>query len=162
MTRVTFGISASCFAANMAIKKNAQEFSSTYPLAAKVAQENFYVDDGLSGADGIDQAMHLRMELQQLFNQGGFTLRKWNSSEKSVLDAIPPELRESDEVLAISDAGSLEWQRHWVFHGTQDSMPFSCLLQTASQLKMSQNDFCCQTYLKSMMLWAGLLLLLQR
>ena len=46
------------------------------------------------------------MELQQLFNQGGFTLRKWNSSEKSVLDAIFPELRESDEVLAISDAGS--------------------------------------------------------
>ena len=106
MTRVTFGVSASCFAANMAVKKNAQEFSSTYPLAAKVAQENFYVDDGLSGADGIDQAIHLRMELQQLFNQGGFTLRKWNSSEKSVLDAIPPELRESDEVLAISDAGS--------------------------------------------------------
>ena len=106
MTRVTFGVSASCFAANMAVKKNAQEFSSTYPLAAKVAQENFYVDDGLSGADGIDPAIHLRMELQQLFNQGGFTLRKWNSSEKSVLDAIPPELRESDEVLAISDAGS--------------------------------------------------------
>ena len=106
MTRVTFGVSASCFAANMAVKKNAQEFSSTYPLAAKVAQENFYVDDGLSGADGIDQAIHLRMELQQLFNQGGFTLRKWNSSEKSVLGAIPPELRESDEVLAISDAGS--------------------------------------------------------
>ena len=159
MTRVTFGVSASCFAANMAVKKNVQEFSSTYPLAAKVAQENFYVDDGLSGADGIDQAIHLRMELQQLFNQGGFTLCKWNSSEKSVLDAIPPELRESDEVLAISDAGSGVAKTLGISWNTRLDAFF---LSTASQLKVSQNDFCCQTYPKSMMLWAGLLLLLQR
>ena len=143
------------------VYENAQEFSSTYPLAAKVAQESSDVDDGLSGADGIDQAIHLRMELQQLFNQGGFTLRKWNSSEKSVLDAIPPELRESDEVLAISDAGSgvaktlgISWNTRLdaFFLSTSDCQPTEDVT----------NDFCCQTYPKSMMLWAGLLLLLQR
>ena len=79
MMRVTFGISASCFAANC--KEECTRILIQLPLAAKVAQENFYVDDGLSGADGV---IHLRMELQQLFNQGGFELRKWNSSEKTL------------------------------------------------------------------------------
>lgn len=46
MTRVTFGVSASSFAANMSIKQNAIDFAHEYPSAAKAAdQESFYVDD---------------------------------------------------------------------------------------------------------------------
>ncbi len=33
MTRVTFGVSASSFAANMAVKQNANDFSQEYPMA---------------------------------------------------------------------------------------------------------------------------------
>ena len=45
MTRVTFGVSASSFAANMAIKQNALDFEYKFPLASKVVEENIYVDD---------------------------------------------------------------------------------------------------------------------
>ena len=34
MTRATFGVSASCFAANMAVKRNAVELTGKYPLAS--------------------------------------------------------------------------------------------------------------------------------
>ena len=51
MTRVTFGVSASSFAANMAVKQNANDFSLDYPQAANVVDNSFYVDDGLTGAD---------------------------------------------------------------------------------------------------------------
>ena len=116
MTRLTFGVSASCFAANMSVKQNAIDYCSEFPLAAKMVKESFYVDDGLIGADGIEGAIELRKEMQALFSHGGFLLRKWNSSNQEVLDSIEPELRDVQEVHSISDSVSnytktlgLEW-----------------------------------------------------
>jgi hypothetical protein len=41
MTRVTFGISASSFAANMAVKQNARDFALKYPLAFHTVNMRF-------------------------------------------------------------------------------------------------------------------------
>ena len=41
LARVTFEISASSFAANMAIKQNSIDYTELYPLAAEVVQECF-------------------------------------------------------------------------------------------------------------------------
>ena len=51
MTRVTFGVAASSFAANMAVKQNALDFSHEYPMAAKTVETSFYGNDCLTGAD---------------------------------------------------------------------------------------------------------------
>ena len=80
MTRVTIGVSTSFFAGNMSVKQNALDFAVDYPQVAKVVGR-FYVDDGLTGADSIQDAIELRNQLQELFMKGGFLLRKWNSSE---------------------------------------------------------------------------------
>lgn len=64
MTRATFGVSASCFAANMAVKHNAIELVDKYPLAAVAVHESFYVDDGLTGADDVKSAITLQRQLQ--------------------------------------------------------------------------------------------------
>ena len=106
MTRITFGVSASCFAANMAVKQNAIDFVHKYPAAAEVVEKSFYVDDCLTGADDNETATILQGQLQNLFSRGGFLLRKWNSSELSVLHGIPPELREHKEVHPVSDASN--------------------------------------------------------
>ena len=103
MTRVTFGVAASCFAANMAVKHNAIQHEQQFPLEARAVKEAFYVDDGLTGADNTDEAIHLREELQQLFNKGHFTLRKWNSSDPTVFKSIPAELSDAQNVLCISE-----------------------------------------------------------
>ena len=60
MTRVTFGVSASSFAANMSVKQNAIDFKEVYPLAAKAMDESFYVDDRLCGADSVEEALELQ------------------------------------------------------------------------------------------------------
>ena len=62
MTRATFGISASLFAANMAVKQNARVFALKYPLAFNAVNESFYVDDGLSGADSVEEAVKMRSQ----------------------------------------------------------------------------------------------------
>lgn len=53
MTRAMFGVSASSFAANMAVKQNTLEYAHEYPLSADVVEKCFYVDDCLTGADSI-------------------------------------------------------------------------------------------------------------
>ena len=102
MTRLTFGISASSFAANMAIKQNAINLAHEYPQASEMVEEFFYVDDCLTGADNNEDAIKLHHQLQALLSRGGFHLRKWNSSELAVLKRIDPGVRDSYEVLTIS------------------------------------------------------------
>ena len=115
MTRVTFGVSASSFAANMAVKQNAIDHAHEYPLAADVVEKSFYVDDCLSGADTPRMAITLQRQLHDLFARGGFLLRKWNSSDPLVLQNIPEDLRDSREVHPISETNEytktlgLEW-----------------------------------------------------
>ena len=80
MTRLTFGVSASPFAAYMAVKQNAIDFGRQYPQAARVVHESFYVDDGLMGWDTMQEVVELQRQLQELFIQGGLVLRKWKTS----------------------------------------------------------------------------------
>ena len=104
MTRVTFGVSASSFVANMAVRQNAVDLAMKYPLAYKAVMESFYVDDGLTGADTPEEAVKLHEELQEMFGRAGLLLRKWNSNDPQVLHHIPSELRDSHLVHQIPDS----------------------------------------------------------
>ena len=92
ITRLTFGVSASSFAANMAMKQNALEHIDTHPHAVQVVLDSFYVDDGLTSANSIEEAVQLRKQLQELFALGGFVLHKWKCSESAVAERIPSHL----------------------------------------------------------------------
>ena len=115
MTRVTFGVSASSFAANMAVKQNTTEYAQEFPLAADVIRKCFYVDDCLTGADDPNSGLILQQQLADLFARGGFLLRKWNSSDPSVLEKIPQELRDTNHTQTISEVNEytktlgIEW-----------------------------------------------------
>ena len=85
----------------------------------------------MTGADDVDSTIILQRLLQDLFAHGGFTLRKWNSSEPLVLQAISPELLESKEVHSISGLEQnytktlgLEWNTVTdIFHITISKLP---------------------------------------
>ena len=115
MTRITFGVSASSFIANMCVKQNASDFGSQYPKAAKQVETSFYVDDYLGGADTPQEAMKLQEEMHSLFLRGGFLLRKWSSSDPSVLESIPIDLRDPQATVILSDSNQytktlgIEW-----------------------------------------------------
>ena len=67
MTKVTFGVSASSFATNMAVKQNGLDFAMEHPQAAEVVKKSFYIDDSLTGADSVQEAIELRGQLQDLY-----------------------------------------------------------------------------------------------
>ena len=106
MTRVTFGVSASSFIANMCVKQNALDHASEFPRAAKAVDDAFYVDDGITGADSVPEAVELHHQLQALFAKAGLLLRKWNSSEPMVLEQIDSELLDAHSILTIADPDS--------------------------------------------------------
>ena len=74
MTRVTFGVSASSFIANMCVKLNAIDHTVDYPLAYKAVDDPFYVNNGLTGANNVQGSIKLQKELQSLFCLVGFLL----------------------------------------------------------------------------------------
>ncbi len=114
MTRVTFGVSVSSFAANMAVKQNALDFAIDYPQAAEVVK-SFYVDNGLTEADSVQEAIELQGQLQDLFSKGGFLLCKWNSSDPSTLQHLSPDLKERQSMQMMPTSGKytktlgIEW-----------------------------------------------------
>ena len=104
MTRLTFGVSASSFAANQSIRQLAVDHADQYPQAAKAILEDFYVDDCVTGADSPPEAVELQSQLQDILSKGNFLLRKWHSSDPKVLDSLPADLRDpGDQVHLDSD-----------------------------------------------------------
>ena len=99
MTRVTLGVSASLFIANMCVNQNSQDLAHKYSLAAAAVEKSFYVDDCLSGAQTIPDALQLREQLQNLFAEGGFLLCKWLSNEPAVLQGLPEKLKDPHPML---------------------------------------------------------------
>lgn len=98
MNRLTFGISASAFIANMCIKQNTMDYAGAFSLAAVVVDDTLCVDDDLTGAESIEEAIELYKQLQL---KGGFVLRKWNLSNPEVLKHIDPELRANQSTHSI-------------------------------------------------------------
>ena len=67
MKKLTFGVSASSFAANMAIQQNALDHEKSHSQAAQAVLHAFYIDDGLLGEDSIKKDIRLQAQLQELF-----------------------------------------------------------------------------------------------
>jgi hypothetical protein len=64
-------------------------------------KHDFYVDDFLSGSTTLEEAMQLHDVITTLLQTAGFTLRKWASNSHEFLDAIPEELKESQQSLFL-------------------------------------------------------------
>ncbi|XP_049290020.1 uncharacterized protein LOC125767458 [Anopheles funestus] len=88
LNTVTYGLSPSSFLATRTLQQLANDEGTTYPVAASALKSNFYVDDFIGGADSIESARRLRVELDELLSRGGFELRKWTSNRLEVLTGL--------------------------------------------------------------------------
>ncbi|XP_065094501.1 uncharacterized protein LOC135715018 [Ochlerotatus camptorhynchus] len=72
----------------------AQEEGSEFPIGAWILIEDFYVDDALSGANTLEDAIECQCQLKALLARGGFHIHKWCSNSDEFLEYIPPADRE--------------------------------------------------------------------
>ncbi|XP_073841434.1 uncharacterized protein [Musca autumnalis] len=94
LNTVTYDTRTAPYLATKCLQKIADDNMDRYPLGSKMLKENFYMDDGLSGADSLSTALETQKELIAILKQHGFNLRKWSSNFLRLLKDIPHSDRE--------------------------------------------------------------------
>lgn len=95
LNTVTYGTKSAPFLATRTLNQLAMDEEHQYPLAARAATEDTYMDDVITGTDTIQAACELRVQLEEMTMKGRFRLRKWASNNPTVLEGI------SEDNLAI-------------------------------------------------------------
>lgn len=107
-TRVIYGQAAAPFLSVRAMRQCACDYAKKFPIGAKAILESFYVDDGLTGADSIEQALTLKQQMTDLLKNGQFELAKWASNKSQLLQSENPTYLEIKEPEIKSVLG-LRW-----------------------------------------------------
>ncbi|GFV72375.1 integrase catalytic domain-containing protein [Trichonephila clavipes] len=100
---VTYGTACAPYLSIRIIQQLAEEEIKKFPEASKVALEDFYVDDLITGTNSKEDAKKLVSQVIELMKKGCFPIRKWASNESSVLESLPTELRSSSGSLHIEE-----------------------------------------------------------
>ena len=93
MNVMIFGATCSPSSAIFVKNKNAEEFITQYPKAVEVIHNDFYVDDLLTGAPTLEEAIKLREQVCDINKSGGFQLTKFISNSVGLIETVPPKLR---------------------------------------------------------------------
>ncbi|XP_062557788.1 uncharacterized protein LOC134222645 [Armigeres subalbatus] len=91
LNTVTYGTKPAPFLATRTVKQLAQDEKTRFPLAARAAEEDVYMDDIITGADDVATAAILQRQLNEMMASGGFRLRKWASNNTKILEGVAPE-----------------------------------------------------------------------
>lgn len=97
---VTYGTASAPYLANRVLKQLIIDEGHDFPDdVRRVINEETYIDDSLSGADSIDDAIKLRDGIYQALHRGHFAPRQWASSHQEVLEGLP-----TDDIALSSDS----------------------------------------------------------
>ena len=105
---LTYGTASAAYLATRCLKQLAESGREDFPLASHVLSNDFYVDDLLGGESTRERALELQQQLCSLLKCGGMELRKWSCSDPTVLENIPPDLREKSSSLSFDTDSTLK------------------------------------------------------
>lgn len=88
---VTYGTSSAPYQAVKTIQRLADDEAHRFPEASNIVRNDVYVDDCLSGADSVEEAIKIKNQLLQLLSAGGFRLLKWSSNSRHLLETLPED-----------------------------------------------------------------------
>ncbi|XP_025995820.2 uncharacterized protein LOC105202869 [Solenopsis invicta] len=85
---LTYGTAPASFLATKVIYQLAELEENRFPKGAAIARRDFYMDDLITGANSIEEAVVGRDQAAALLQKRGFTLRKWASNHPELLKNI--------------------------------------------------------------------------
>lgn len=113
LTTVTYGTKSAPYQATRCLLQLAIDSANEFPAASVAIQNDFYVDNLLTGANSIEQAIQLKSEITTILKGAGLPLRKWCANNLATISDIPDSDREQfihfDEGEFIKTLG-LFWQ----------------------------------------------------
>lgn len=120
---VTYGLKASTFLTTRCLLELAHRYKDRYPLATQTMIKSTYVDDVLGGSDNLEQLHELKSQLVELLKLGSFSLHKWCSNSLEVLDGIPDEQKQFENIDMSGD--NLVKTLGLMYDVTSDTFTFS-------------------------------------
>ncbi|KAG7198935.1 hypothetical protein KM043_015747 [Ampulex compressa] len=91
LNRVTYGTACAPFMEIRCIRQLAQEVDTKYSRAKRTLQEDFYMDNIMTGADDLKEAITVQKHLTHLLTSACFLLRKWRNNDEQVLSHLEEE-----------------------------------------------------------------------
>ncbi|XP_062533926.1 uncharacterized protein LOC134202938, partial [Armigeres subalbatus] len=108
-----------------------------FPLARQ-ALDDFYVDDCLTGASSVEEAIERRRQITELLKRGGFSTRKWATNDPAVLQDIPPSERAVNLIQELDPEASMKTLGvRWNFG--DDTFTFSSSCDEAKNLSSKRD-----------------------
>ncbi|XP_059061322.1 uncharacterized protein LOC131854209 [Achroia grisella] len=98
---VTFGMASAPYLAIKTMRQLAKDENTQYPVASKIVNSDFYMDDVLTGFDNVSDAINAQKELAEMLLKGKFELQKISSNSQEFMNSIDPEKRVNSIVLDI-------------------------------------------------------------
>ncbi|GFY54290.1 pro-Pol polyprotein [Trichonephila inaurata madagascariensis] len=102
-TRIAYGTASAPYLAIKCLQQLALNEANNFPLASNAAFKDLYVDDLMSGANSLSEALELQNQLTQMLSSAGLVLRKWTSNCKELLNSIDSDMRLSNASLNIDN-----------------------------------------------------------
>lgn len=91
LVTVIYGQTSSPINAIMTMHEGANTMSKKYPRAVEFIKQDFYMDDGFSGAETESEAIKLAKELRIVFDTMAFSLDKWKSNSNELMTEMKGE-----------------------------------------------------------------------
>ncbi|KAL6419300.1 hypothetical protein ACFW04_013939 [Cataglyphis niger] len=104
LNTVTYGLACAPFLAVRSLRQLADDEEARFLHGSAVLRRDVYVDNILTGAPTIEEAMDLQRQLIELCTAGGFPLRKWSANDPRLLARIAPEHRAQRDLLFLTVA----------------------------------------------------------
>nr|XP_044249370.1 uncharacterized protein LOC123002807 [Drosophila takahashii] len=86
---VTYGTTSAPFLATKCLDYLSEKAKDQFPLGSSALKHDFYVDDCLTGANSVAEAVQIQRELNKILLPSGFKLRKWCSNNGQILTDVP-------------------------------------------------------------------------
>lgn len=98
LLRLTFGTACAPYLAVKTLQRLANDEQLKYPRASKIAKNDFYMDDLLTGCESIEEAKTIYNDMNKLMSLGGFELQKWTSNYDKLLCYIGKNTSDNDSL----------------------------------------------------------------
>jgi len=88
---VTYGTKSAPYLATKCLEYLASKEMQKYPIGSSALKNDFYVDDCITGADTIPEALQIHKKLNHILLSSGLKLRKWCANSNHLLQGLDKE-----------------------------------------------------------------------
>lgn len=106
LNTVTYGTSCAPYLAIRCLREQAAE-SGEFPRAAEAVNKDCYMNNVLTGAQSLEEAVELQKHLTELLLRGQFSLREWRANDTRILQHLTEGCK-TDGLLVLDKEGALK------------------------------------------------------